>query len=552
MRAPKVTPNLLDRAIAYVDPSRAARRLQARVAIGMLSESPTRSGNRPRRPLMGGADAATDQAWNLIDQRGDSRELVRSNGIAASAINTNVTRAVGTGLALTPQPRRDILGWSEEKTREWSMHTRAEFSLFADSPECDIAGVQNFYDKQDLTLRSALESGDCFTLLPDGERTATMPYALRLQTLEADRCGNEGGQQDSATMAGGVRLGAGGRHDGYFIYDRHPGSLFGAGGRYAGRWYPRIGAQSGRRVVLHHFKQLRPEAPRGVPYLAPVMSLFQDLATYSDAEIKAAVAAASIALMSKTQTGNPDPVGSVSGADSESQSSAQAGTDPTQIRLKAGSIVGLLPDEEFGSFNPGRPNPNFHGFVQAVLDELGAGTFIGPEMLMKKYSTSYVAARAAFLDAWKHLLGMRTTIVVRTFCQPVYETWLAEAVAIGRISAPGFFADPLIRWAYTRAMWTGDSQGSINPKDEVKAMVDAVDNRLCSRERAEWELFGSDWNETYDTKKAEHDRLKADDMLPAPKAGAAAAPAGDDDARERDDDDQAAPPQRGRALENRR
>jgi hypothetical protein len=140
-RAPKVVPNMLDRAIAYVAPLRAARRLQARVAIGMLSESPTRSGNRPRRPLMGNADPATDQAWNLIDQRGDSRALVRSNGIAASAINTNVTRAVGTGLALTPQPRRDILGWSEDQAREWSMRTRAEFSLWADGPGCRAAAA---------------------------------------------------------------------------------------------------------------------------------------------------------------------------------------------------------------------------------------------------------------------------------------------------------------------------------------------------------------------------------------------------------------------------
>jgi lambda family phage portal protein len=526
-RSPKVVPNMLDRAIAYVAPERAARRLQARAVIGIISENPTRSGNRPRRPLMGNADPATDQAWNLIDQRGDSRELVRSNGIAASAINTNVTRAVGTGLALTPQPRRDILGWSEEQAREWSMLARAEFSLFADSPECDQAGVQNFYDKQDLTLRSALESGDCFTLLPDGERTATMPYALRLQTLEADRCGNEGARQDSDTMAGGIRLGPGGRHDGYFIYDRHPGSLFGAGSRFAGRWYGRVGP-SGRRIMLHHFKQLRPEQPRGVPYLAPVMALFQDLDTYSDAEIKAAVAAATIALINKTPTGAPESISAAVG--SSSTSSTAPSTDPTAIRLKAGSIVGLLPNEEFDSFNPGRPNPNFAGFVDAVLDQLGAGTFIGREMLMKRYSTSYVAARAAFLDAWKHLLGMRTTIVVRTFCQPVYETLLAEAVAIGRIPAPGFFNDPLIRWAYTRAMWTGDSQGSINPKDEVKAFVDAVDNRLVSRERAEWELFGTDWNETYDTKKSEHQRLKADDMLPAPKAGAAVQASADEPA----------------------
>ena len=43
-----------------------------------------------------------------------------------------------------------------------------------------------------------------------------------------------------------------------------------------------------------------------------------------------------------------------------------------------------------------------------------------------------------------------------------------------------------------------------------------------TRERAEWELFGTDWNETYGQKLAEHDKLNKDDMQPTPKAGAAA------------------------------
>lgn len=110
----------------------------------------------------------------------------------------------------------------------------------------------------------------------------------------------------------------------------------------------------------------------------------------------------------------------------------------------------------------------------------------------------------------------------RSFCQPVYETWLAEAVAIGRVPAPGFFADPLLRWAYTRAAWPGDSMGSINPKDEVAAYVAAIEARLMTRERAEWELWGTDFNETLDVKEAEQQALKAADLLPVPKAGAAA------------------------------
>ena len=64
--------------------------------------------------------------------------------------------------------------------------------------------------------------------------------------------------------------------------------------------------------------------------------------------------------------------------------------------------------------------------------------------------------------------------------------------------------------------------GSINPKDEVAAYRDAVDARFLSRERAEWELFGTDWNESFDQKQAEEERLKDADMLPVPKAGAPA------------------------------
>jgi len=93
---------------------------------------------------------------------------------------------------------------------------------------------------------------------------------------------------------------------------------------------------------------------------------------------------------------------------------------------------------------------------------------------------------------------------------------------LGRVEAPGFFADPLLRWAYTRAAWLGDSMGSINPKEEVQAFVSAVDARLMTRERAEWELFGTDWNESFDQKAAEQIRLRDAGMLPVPKAGAAA------------------------------
>ena len=130
----------------------------------------------------------------------------RTSPIAVGAINTNIDRVVGTGLALSIQPALQVLGWTPEQAIEWKALVQREFSLWADSTDCDIEQQLNFYQLQALVLRATLESGDCFTLLPDGDRTATQPYALRLQVLEADRVGNPLGQMDTATIAGGVRL----------------------------------------------------------------------------------------------------------------------------------------------------------------------------------------------------------------------------------------------------------------------------------------------------------------------------------------------------------
>jgi lambda family phage portal protein len=526
--------NLLDRAIAAFDPERGARRLKARtqIALGAMlgdgyNSSNGSSGAWTRKWNHGVRDSASDTLRALPTLRGQSRDLVRNQAYAASVIGTKVNRAVGTGLALSAQPQRQILGWDEDELREWKRIVHAEFSMFADSTECDIRNTLNFYDQQALVLRAMLESGDCFTVMPDGQRTATMPYALRLQVLEADRVGNPLAQSDTTAVAGGIRRTTHGAPAAYHVYDQHPGTmLLNAGNRYKGQWIEAVGS-SGRRRILHHFAMLRPEQPRGVPDLAPVMELFKHLGTYTDAEIKAAVVSSFLTVFIENDSGNPAPVFGMNGTGAaNADGSQQASAD---LELGPAAVLGLAKGEKPTVVDPTRPNPAFGPFVQAIVDQLGAGTLIGPEMLSKKYNTSYVAARAAFLDAWKHLLDLRTRIA-RTLCQPVYETWMAEAVAIGRVRAPGFFRDPLLRWAYTRSNWSGDSQGSINPAQEVKAYLDAIEGNLLSRERAEWELFGTDFNETYDTKKAERDRLKADDMLPAPKAGAPApiAPEPDD------------------------
>lgn len=523
--------NLLDRAIASVAPSYAASRLRSRAQIEALAALPSLSatlddrnspvdtgGGRPRWWCPMPRDARSDTLPLLRFDRAASRDLARTSPIAVGAINTNVDRVVGTGLALSAQPNRGVLGWTKEQALEWKRHVQNEFSLWADSTESDIEGELNFYQQQALVLRSVLESGDCFTLLPDGERTATQPYALRIQVLEADRVGNPGNKADTPQMAGGVRTDERGAKEAYHVYDVHPGGFLPGQKKqlFAGQWVERIG-RSGRRRILHHYRKLRPGQPRGLPYLAPILDCIKQISRYTEAEIMAAVITAYFTVFIETPTGNTAPVfdGTTPGA----------GGIGNEIGLEPGAVIGLAPGEKPHTANPGRPNPNFEPFILAVIKQMGIALGLPFELLVKQFNASYSASKAALLDAWVYFRSVRVWMSL-SFCQPVFETWLAEAVAIGRIAAPGFFADPLLRWAYTRAAWPGDSMGSINPKDEVKAYLDAIDGRIMTRERAEWELFGTDFNDTFDTKQSEQERLAAADMLPVPKAGAAAPAAG--------------------------
>ena len=103
---------------------------------------------------------------------------------------------------------------------------------------------------------------------------------------------------------------------------------------------------------------------------------------------------------------------------------------------------------------------------------------------------------------------MRRQWLVERFCQPVYETWLAEAVALGRINAPGFFMDPIIRAAWCKAEWLGPVQGQLDPTKEVKADILAVQHGFKTHEQVTREYGGGDWLENVERLKDENALLK--------------------------------------------
>lgn len=445
-----------------------------------------------------------DITRNLRLLRARSRDLFMGSALASGAVKTIRSGVVGSGLMLSSHIDRKVLGLSEQEAAEWCSNTEREWRNWAESNECDASGHMNFYQLQALVLLSALMNGDVFIGLPSFSRRGS-ERNLRLYLIESDRVCNPYWLVDTPEhrTIEGVELGAYDEAAAYYVSKYHPG------GEYAvdQSWVkiPAFDARSGRPNILHIMQDIeRVGQRRGVPVLAGVMEAFKQLDKYTKAELTAAVVSGMFSVFITTQDYGD-------GTDMFANTTAAAELPITPRKEDAvvgnGSVVHLNPGETVSTATPGRPNSNFGGFVESVGRQIGAALGIPYELLVKHFTASYSAARASMLEAWK-MYRMRRQWLSNQFCDPVYEVWLSEAVASGRIKAPGFFKNETIRKAWLSCEWNGDAQGQIDPRGEVEAAVTRINNGLSTRKKEAAELTGLNDKDIMEERAHDLDAMK--------------------------------------------
>ena len=496
--------NIFDRAIANLLPQTAVKRAAARRKLEILNSGYSNYGASHTKKGMigwtyGGGSAKEDIQENLSTLRQRCRDLYMGVPLATGALKTCRTNVVGSGLKLKSQVDYEVLGMTEEAARELESKIEREFALWADSPACDLERLDNFYELQQLAFLNWLMSGDVIATLPITTRV-NMPYDLRICLIEADRLSNPNGAIDPH-IVGGVETNDAGEVVAYHISKHHPLSYdtTETGWTRVEAW----GEKTGRRNVIHIMNRERIGQRRGVPFLAPVIEALKQLGRYTEAELVAAVVSGLFAIFIEKESASSD--GSFGEVVSE-EDQVDAG-DENSIELAPGLIMDLNEGEKAHDVNPGRPNTAFDGFVVAICRQIGAALEIPYELLVKNFNASYSASRGALLEAWK-MFKMYRTWLANDFCQPVYEEWFAEAVAKGRIPAPGFFTDPIRRKAFTGAEWNGPAQGLLNPVQEVTAAEKRVQNGFSTRGREAMEMNGSDYDRNIAQLKREEKALR--------------------------------------------
>lgn len=520
--------NAIDKAIAWFAPRVAARRLQARHVLALASGSGGYNGARRDRASMAGLHAMggspdTDVIADLPQLRAVSRDAERNWPVATAVIGTTVSHAVGTGLSCNPRVNAKRLGLTPEQAAEWQADVGERFRAWFASKDCSLDRRQNGYELQDLVLRTVLSSGDTLVTTPMVQRTGAAAPQLALQVNEADRISNPHGTGDTETLTDGVECDpVTGEPVAFHVSDRHPGDLRGV------RSWQRIaarGEKTGRLNALHVFKVLRPGLRRGVPILAPVLEPLRQLSKFAEAELAAAVASSLFALFAQM-----DPKAFAETFTEEAQQTIVERAAKWTGEIESGKVMHVLPGESITSPTPGRPNPEFDPFFMACVKQVGMATGIPAEVLTMHYQASYSAARGALLMAWRLFMGWRDFLATN-LCQPIYDLWLSIEVAAGRIAAPGFFADPLVRAAWAGAQWVGDGPGSIDPEKEVNAAKGRVELGISTLQAESQAYDGVDWETKHQQTVREAEARREAELAVAgdapPKPGA---PAGEDEA----------------------
>lgn len=454
------------------------------------------------------SSSKSDIDWNANTLRNRAADLAINTPVGAAALNTSVTHAVGMGLTLFPRPKFSELGMTVEESRKWIKKTRSEFEMWAESKRCDIYRRNNFYDLQHIAYLSYMTDGDAFALFRRKLPDAVNPYSLRIQLLEANRVSNplSNGFTTVSTIEmnaptpgnriiSGVEVDKDGAIEAYWVSNKVPYDRVDLTGVTEWQRVKAFGDKTGLPNILQICHDVRADQYRGVPYLAPVLETLKQTSRYTTAELASAIVKSFFSLFfTGTAPGGEGlnsfmpPRGGFEGDPNEPV------VNVNEYALGPGTLNALPQGVDVKAMDASNAQSTFGVFVQELVKQTGAALGQPYEVLMKHFTSSYSASRAALLQAWDEYKQRRVWFA-RDFCQPVYEVWLAEAVALGRIDCPGFFDDPAIRKAWCNAEWFGPTMSILDPVKDVNGSILRVQCGLSTGEREAAEMTGSDFEE---------------------------------------------------------
>ena len=452
--------------------------------------------------------------YEIVDYwllRKRSKQLFTENLYARGLIRRLITNEINKGLALEATPDAEILGLDRDDLAAWSENTERRFTIYGKNPElCDHRQARTFGALQRQARMMALISGDVLVLLRQGPSklpTIDLIDAEHVSNPESDTLiravrnrGNE--------ISNGVEIDKSGRHVAFFIKQKNG----------IHRRVTALGARTGRRQawLLYGTERLIDDV-RGQSILALVMQSLKEIDRYRDAEQRAAVLNAMIAVWVEKTEDKPGTLPVTGGAVRKdtitTQNDSQGRKDIDFSQSMPGSIYQEMQHgEKIQSYDTKRPNVNFGAFEAAIVQAFAWANEIPPEVMTLAFQNNYSASRGA-VNELKMYLDMKRTSFGEEFNNPIYQDWTISETLNNSIVAPGLleaWRNPTL-WdifgAWMLADWSGAIKPNVDLLKEVKAYQMLVSEGWLTRDRASRELTGMKYSKTVQQLVKENSKL---------------------------------------------
>lgn len=504
--------SLFDKLACSVAPKWGMERLHAKLSINAFQAGYDFAGNSKRTTRGWGvkADSPNGETKNLEAFRATSRDLFTNAPLSLAVLKRIKTSSVGSGLKLQSRIDRRVLGLSPEQADEWERTIEDEFNFWASKSEnCDFERTLSFFEMQGLVLLSELLNGDAFFFLPYKAYTGNM-YELKVRLVEADLCCNPNDSQNTQEMVNGIELDSNGVPYKYHFVNKYKNDSLTTS--ISRKWIP-VNAfdEQGNKQVYHIFEPLRIGQRRGIPFLTPIFATVKQLSRLSEAQLQNSIISAYFTVFVKDSAGFANLAPSFADSIIPEDDTEK----PFQYEMGSANIIELDQGKEIQIADPRKSDKDFETFYLALVKQIASACEIPFEVLMQTFNSSYSASRASINEAWK-FFKQRRTRVANTFCKPVFEAFVEEAVLSGRIKAKGFFDSPIIRNAWCGSVWIGQGKLEIDPLKETKASILKIANNLSSYEDEYTSTTGEEWENLVVRRSREDAFLKANGLDPNP------------------------------------
>ncbi len=414
----------------------------------------------------------------------NARTAYTESILARAIVDRYADTVVDTGLKLLPTPKADILGISPEKAEAWADNVGKRFDGWFESKKCMRDEVNNGYQTQRSIEIFTRRDGEYFIRFHYSNRK-DLSNPLQLSIVDPTQILGYG-ITDTFGLGyypDGIERDLSGREIAYHVM-----VLTDKG--YQPKRIPAIGLRSGRRFMLHGYSPLYIGQGRGMSQFAHALQEFSNITDFSIAQIMKAISQSQFNFKTVPSKNAPasNPLETNAGFSYDGQY-GQTPTSDTNSDLRhmiysrlpevtarvpgATAIFGLQGGEDFEPIDSTAPVEQFASFVEALTTYLTASVSMPIEVLTMKFGRSYTASMGALILFWR-VAEIGRHEQKRDWLDYVYEAWLSEEIAAGRISAPGW-SDPTMHQAWMSSMWGGAPMPIIDPSKQSRADKDFLE-----------------------------------------------------------------------------